>query len=156
MLIRAIHQVGDVAVGLMDRGHVVEELCLRVTLERKVLGALDALVLELAKGMVEVGEPFDQPFAHQSLQVLLHALHLHHDRARGHVVCHRERRVRLKRKNYRMHARSSAFRGSRMKANLLRFVWHVDIWLWYSVLKPSGFPRSHAQLELHVRATDVR
>ena len=95
MLIRAIHQVGDVAVGLMDRGHVVEELCLRVTLERKVLGALDALVLELAKGMVEVGEPFDQPFAHQSLQVLLHALHLHHDRARGHVVCHRERRVRL-------------------------------------------------------------
>ena len=95
MLIRAIHQVGDVAVGLMDRGHVVEELCLRVTLERKVLGALDALVLELAKGMVEVGEPIDQPFAHQSLQVLLHALHLHHNRAgaRGHVFCHRERRV---------------------------------------------------------------
>ena len=95
MLIRAIHQVGDVAVGLMDRGHVVEELCLRVTLERKVLGALDALVLELAKGMVEVGEPFDQPFAHQSLQVLLHALHLHHDRAGApsHVFCHRVRRV---------------------------------------------------------------
>ena len=93
MLIRAIHQVGDVAVGLMDRGHVVEELCLRVTLERKVLGALDALVLELAKGMVEVGEPIDQPFAHQSLQVLLHALHLHHDRARGHVVCHREKNL---------------------------------------------------------------
>jgi hypothetical protein len=29
--------------------------------------------------MVEVGEHVDQPFAHQSLQVLLHALHLHHD-----------------------------------------------------------------------------
>jgi hypothetical protein len=79
MLIRAIHQVGDAAAGVMDRGHVDEQLCLRVTLERKVLGALDTLVLELAKGMVEVGEHVDQPIAHQSLQVLLHALHLHHD-----------------------------------------------------------------------------